>query len=183
MHNVTPTDRHAQSGSPKRVQIPSTTGLEDTVSMFITPPFRCRHCGQLLGHAQATRDVSTPVTPFVALTPVLSSDTGRPMYRATVYLYLRTRGDLFVAGQERFNAQSWNLAQTAAAKKGSAAERMQAMVMAQCCLNIPTSRRQAARTTSLPHRREDDFRVAVETPVDLTPPARIRTCKIAACSS
>src|SRR6266850_4781941 len=39
-----------------------------------------------------------------------------------------------------------------------------------CCLNIPTSRRQAARTTSLPHRREDDFRVAVGTPVDLTPP-------------
>ncbi len=78
MHNVTPTDRHAQSGSPKRVQIPSTTGLEDTVSMFITPPFRCRHCGQLLGVAQATRDVSTAVTPFVALIPVLSSDTGRP---------------------------------------------------------------------------------------------------------
>jgi len=55
------------------------------------------------------------------------------LYRATVYLYLRRRGDLFVAGQERFNEQSWNLAQTAAAKKGSAAERMQAMVMAQCC--------------------------------------------------
>jgi len=43
------------------------------------------------------------------------------------------KGDLFVAGQERFNAQSWNLAQTAGAKKRSAAERMQAMVMAQCC--------------------------------------------------
>src|SRR5712664_366964 len=78
MHNVTPTDRHAQSGSPNRVQIPSTTGLEDTASMFIAPLFRCRHCGQLLAVAQATRDVSTPVTPFVALTPVLSSDTGRP---------------------------------------------------------------------------------------------------------
>jgi len=76
MHNVTPTDRDAQSGSPNRVQIPSTTGLEDTASMFIAPLFRCRHCGQLLAVAQATRDVSTPVTPFVALTPVLSSGTG-----------------------------------------------------------------------------------------------------------
>jgi hypothetical protein len=77
MHNVTPTDRHAQSGSPNRVPIPSTTGLEETVSMFITPPFRWRHCGQLLGVAQATRDVSTPVTLFVAFTP-WSSYTGRP---------------------------------------------------------------------------------------------------------
>jgi hypothetical protein len=78
MHNVTPTDRHAQSGSPNRVPIPCTAGLEDTVSIFITPAFRCRHCGQLLGVAQATRDASTPVTLFVALTPVRSSDTGRP---------------------------------------------------------------------------------------------------------
>jgi len=36
-----------------------------------------------------------------------------------------------VAGLERFNSHSRNLAETAAAKKGSAAERMHAMVMAQ----------------------------------------------------
>src|SRR5260370_29502538 len=78
MHNVAPTDRHAQSGSPNRVQIPSTTGLEDTASMFIAPLFGCRHCGQLLAVAQATREVSAPVTPFVALTPPLSSGSERP---------------------------------------------------------------------------------------------------------
>src|SRR5437879_7672052 len=51
--------------------------------------------------------------------------------RATVYLYWRKKEDLFVAGLERFNVHSRNLAETAAAKKGSAAERMHAMVMAQ----------------------------------------------------
>src|SRR3981189_191885 len=51
--------------------------------------------------------------------------------RATVYLYWRRKEDLFVAGLERFNGHSPNLAETAAAKKGSAAERMHAMVMAQ----------------------------------------------------
>jgi AcrR family transcriptional regulator len=51
--------------------------------------------------------------------------------RATVYLYWRKKEDLFVAGLERFNGHSWNLAETAAAKKGSAAERMHALVMAQ----------------------------------------------------
>ena len=51
--------------------------------------------------------------------------------RATVYLYWRRKEDLFVAGLERFNEHSWNLAETAAAKKGSAAERIRAMVLAQ----------------------------------------------------
>jgi AcrR family transcriptional regulator len=51
--------------------------------------------------------------------------------RATVYLYWRRKQDLFVAGLERFNAHSWNLAETAAAKNGSAAERIHATVMAQ----------------------------------------------------
>ena len=51
--------------------------------------------------------------------------------RATVYLYWRRKEDLFVAGLERFNAHSRSLGETAAAKKGSAAERMHAMVMAQ----------------------------------------------------
>src|SRR6266481_1456585 len=51
--------------------------------------------------------------------------------RATVYLYWKRKEDLFVAGLERFNARSWNLAETAAAKKGSAAERIRAMVLAQ----------------------------------------------------
>jgi len=40
--------------------------------------------------------------------------------RATVYLYWKRKQDLFVAGLERFNSQSWILAETAAAKKGSA---------------------------------------------------------------
>jgi AcrR family transcriptional regulator len=51
--------------------------------------------------------------------------------RATVYLYWRRKQDLFVAGLERFNSHSWNLAETAAAKKGSAADRILAMVLAQ----------------------------------------------------
>ena len=51
--------------------------------------------------------------------------------RATVYLYWRRKQDLFVAGLERFNARSWNLAETAAAKNGSAAQRIHATVMAQ----------------------------------------------------
>jgi len=51
--------------------------------------------------------------------------------RATVYLYWKRKEDLFVAGLEQFNARSWNLAETAAAKKGSAAERIRAMVLAQ----------------------------------------------------
>ncbi len=53
------------------------------------------------------------------------------MARATVYLYWRRKEDLFVAGLEQFNVHSWNLAETAAAKKGSAAERIRAMVLAQ----------------------------------------------------
>src|SRR5258708_22626504 len=51
--------------------------------------------------------------------------------RATVYLYWKRKQDLFVAGLERFNSQSWILAETAAAKKGSAKERILATVMAQ----------------------------------------------------
>ena len=51
--------------------------------------------------------------------------------RATVYLYWRRKQDLFVAGLERFNSHSWKLAETAAAKNGSAAERILAMVVAQ----------------------------------------------------
>jgi len=51
--------------------------------------------------------------------------------RATVYLYWRRKEDLFVAGLERFNVHSWNLAETAAAKKGPAAERIRAMIMTQ----------------------------------------------------
>jgi AcrR family transcriptional regulator len=51
--------------------------------------------------------------------------------RATVYLYWKRKQDLFVAGLERFNSHSWNLAETAAAKNGSAAERILATVMAQ----------------------------------------------------
>jgi AcrR family transcriptional regulator len=51
--------------------------------------------------------------------------------RATVYLYWRRKQDLFVAGLERFNSHSWNLAETAAAKKGAAADRILAMVIAQ----------------------------------------------------
>lgn len=51
--------------------------------------------------------------------------------RATVYLYWRRKEDLFVAGLERFNVGSRNLAETAAAKKGSTAERIRAAVLAQ----------------------------------------------------
>lgn len=51
--------------------------------------------------------------------------------RATVYLYWRRKQDLFVDGLERFNLHSRNLAGSAAAKNGSAAERIRATVMAQ----------------------------------------------------
>jgi AcrR family transcriptional regulator len=51
--------------------------------------------------------------------------------RATVYLYWRKKEDLFVAGLERFNSHSWNLAEAAAAKKGLAADRILGMVLAQ----------------------------------------------------
>ncbi len=51
--------------------------------------------------------------------------------RATVYLYWKRKEDLFVAGLERFHEYSRSLAETAAAKKGSAAERIEAMIMAQ----------------------------------------------------
>jgi AcrR family transcriptional regulator len=51
--------------------------------------------------------------------------------RATVYLYWRKKEDLFISGLERFNSLSWKLAETAAAKKGSAAERIRATVVAQ----------------------------------------------------
>jgi AcrR family transcriptional regulator len=51
--------------------------------------------------------------------------------RATVYLYWKRKEDLFVAGLERFHAYSRSLAETAAAKEGSAAERIHAMIMAQ----------------------------------------------------
>jgi AcrR family transcriptional regulator len=51
--------------------------------------------------------------------------------RATVYLYWRRKQDLFVAGLKRFNSHSWILAETAAAKKGSAKQRILATVMAQ----------------------------------------------------
>ena len=51
--------------------------------------------------------------------------------RATVYLYWKSKEDLFVAGLERFHTYSRSLAESAAAKKGSAAERIHGMVMAQ----------------------------------------------------
>src|SRR5467141_4808652 len=51
--------------------------------------------------------------------------------RATVYLYWKRKQDLFWAGLERFNSQSWILTETAAAKKGAAKERILATVMAQ----------------------------------------------------
>jgi AcrR family transcriptional regulator len=51
--------------------------------------------------------------------------------RATVYLYWKRKEDLFIAGLERFHSHSRNLAESAAAKKGSAAERIHAMVIAQ----------------------------------------------------
>jgi AcrR family transcriptional regulator len=51
--------------------------------------------------------------------------------RATVYLYWKRKEDLFVAGLERFNSRSWSLAENAAAMKGSATERIRAMVMTQ----------------------------------------------------
>src|SRR5258708_2224359 len=51
--------------------------------------------------------------------------------RATVYLYWKRKQDLFVVGLERFNLHSWSLAEITAAKKGSAAERIIATLMAQ----------------------------------------------------
>jgi AcrR family transcriptional regulator len=51
--------------------------------------------------------------------------------RATVYLYWKSKRDLFVVGLERFNLHSWSLAEITAAKKGSAAERIIATLMAQ----------------------------------------------------
>jgi AcrR family transcriptional regulator len=51
--------------------------------------------------------------------------------RATVYLYWKRKQDLFVAGLERFNSQSRDLAETAAAKNGSAAKRILVTVVAQ----------------------------------------------------
>jgi AcrR family transcriptional regulator len=51
--------------------------------------------------------------------------------RATVYLYWKRKEDLFVAGLERFHEYSRSLAEIAAAKKGSAADRIEAMIMAQ----------------------------------------------------
>jgi AcrR family transcriptional regulator len=51
--------------------------------------------------------------------------------RATVYLYWKRKEDLFIAGLERFHAYSRRLAETAAAKEGTAAERIHAIIMAQ----------------------------------------------------
>src|SRR5258706_11753057 len=51
--------------------------------------------------------------------------------RATVYLYWKRKQDLFVAGVHALNSQSWILADTAAAKKGAAKERILATVLAQ----------------------------------------------------
>ena len=51
--------------------------------------------------------------------------------RATVYLYWKKKEDLFVAGLERFNVYGRRLAETAAAKKGSAAKRIEGAVLAQ----------------------------------------------------
>jgi AcrR family transcriptional regulator len=51
--------------------------------------------------------------------------------RATVYLYWKKKEDLFVAGLERFNVHGRKLAETAAAKKGSAAQRIEGAVLAQ----------------------------------------------------
>src|SRR5260221_327477 len=51
--------------------------------------------------------------------------------RATVYLYWKRKQDLFVAGLERFNTPYLMLVENAAAKKGSAEERILATVLAQ----------------------------------------------------
>src|SRR5260370_30561566 len=61
---------------------------------------------------------------------------GAGLARATVYLYWKRKQDLFVAGLGRFNSQSWILAGTAAAKKGSTQERILPTVLAP---NRPTS--------------------------------------------
>jgi AcrR family transcriptional regulator len=51
--------------------------------------------------------------------------------RATVYLYWKRKEDLFVAGLERFNAYSQSLAEKGAATEGTAAERIQEMILSQ----------------------------------------------------
>jgi AcrR family transcriptional regulator len=51
--------------------------------------------------------------------------------RATVYLYWKKKEDLFVAGLERFHAYSESLAVQGAATEGTAAERIQAMILSQ----------------------------------------------------
>jgi AcrR family transcriptional regulator len=51
--------------------------------------------------------------------------------RATIYLYWKSKEDLFIAGLERFHESSQSLAEKGAATHGTAAERIQAMIMAQ----------------------------------------------------
>src|SRR5260370_4353571 len=51
--------------------------------------------------------------------------------RATVYLYWKRKEDLFVAGLERFHAYSQSLAEKGAATEGTAAERIQGMILSQ----------------------------------------------------
>jgi AcrR family transcriptional regulator len=51
--------------------------------------------------------------------------------RATVYLYWKRKEDLFVAGLEKFHEYSQSLAEKAAATEGTAAERIQAMILSQ----------------------------------------------------
>src|SRR5205814_6426685 len=60
---------------------------------------------------------------------VVAEEPGLP--RATVYLYWERKQDLFVDGLERFVLQTSSLAETAAAKKGSAKDRILAAVVAQ----------------------------------------------------
>jgi AcrR family transcriptional regulator len=56
---------------------------------------------------------------------------GAGLARATVYLYWKSKEDLFIAGLERFHVHSQALAEKGAATEGTAAERIQAMIMAQ----------------------------------------------------
>src|SRR5260370_23866273 len=51
--------------------------------------------------------------------------------RDTVYLYWKSKEELFIAGLERFHAYSQSLAEKGAAIDGTAAERIQAMIMEQ----------------------------------------------------
>jgi AcrR family transcriptional regulator len=51
--------------------------------------------------------------------------------RATVYLYWKRKEDLFVAGLEKFHEYSQSLAEKGAATEGTAAERIQAMILLQ----------------------------------------------------